>query len=87
MLKGDNVVLRLFKEEDLEEFLALHNNTSERGEFYPVSLRSLTECRIEFQEKGWWDEHRGSMLITDKQGRALGTIFFFKGAKARAIEL
>ena len=81
MLEGNNVVLRLFKEEDLEEFLTLHNNASERGEFYPISLRSPTECRKEFQEKGWWDEHRGSMLITDKQGRALGTIFFFKGAQ------
>ena len=81
MLEGKNIVLRLFKEEDLDEFMTLHNNVSERGEFYPISLHSLPAGHKEFQENGWWDEHRGRMLITDKQGRALGTIFFFKGAQ------
>ena len=80
MLEGNRVILRLFREEDLAEFVRLYNQYPERGEFYPVTIRSLAACRNEFREKGWWDEHEGRMLITDKQDRLLGTIFFFKGA-------
>ncbi|UCE59273.1 MAG: GNAT family N-acetyltransferase [Phycisphaerales bacterium] len=81
MLEGKNVVLRLLKEEDLEEFVRLYNDASHRGEYYPISLRSLSQSRKEFQENGWWDEHQGRMLITDKEGLILGCIFFFKGAQ------
>jgi len=81
MLEGKNVSLRLFREEDLDEFIALHNRYSQRGEHYPVSFRSTAESRKDFLEKGWWDEHQGRMLIIDREGRMLGTIFFFKGAQ------
>lgn len=80
MLEGRQVILKLFREEDLDEFLNLHNRCSQRGEFYPVSIRSLSASLKDFQENGWWDEDQGRMLITDRQGRMLGTIFFFKGA-------
>jgi RimJ/RimL family protein N-acetyltransferase len=72
--------LRLFADGDLEEFMSLYNRYSQRGQFYPIAVRSLTQCRKEFGEKGWWDEDQGRMLVTDKQGRMIGTIFFFKGA-------
>jgi len=80
MLEGENINLRLFQEEDLEEFLTLYNRYTERGEFYPISFTSLAQCRNDFREKGWWDQDQGRMLIMDKKGRMLGTIFFFKGA-------
>jgi RimJ/RimL family protein N-acetyltransferase len=81
MLEGENIILRLFEEEDLEEFVTLYNRYAERGAFYPISFRSLTEYRNSFREKGWWEEDEGRMLITDKNDRMLGTIFFFKGAR------
>ena len=80
MIKGKNITLRLFREEDLEEFVALYNQYSQRGEHYPISLRSLAEHRSDFKDKGWWEDHRGHMLICDEQGQMVGTIFFFKGA-------
>jgi [ribosomal protein S5]-alanine N-acetyltransferase len=80
VLEGRHIILRLFREEDIDEFVTLYNRYSERGEFFSVALRSTMACRNEFRENGWWGEHDGRMLITDKQGRMLGTIFFFKGA-------
>jgi len=80
MLEGRQVILRLFREEDLDEFLNLHNRCSQRGEFYPISIRPLSANRKDLQENGWWGEDQGRMLITDRQGRMLGMIFFFKGA-------
>ena len=79
MLEGRNIILRLFREEDLEEFFALHSKLADRGEFYPISLQSLAETRKELNDGNWWGEHRGRMLITDKQGRMLGGIGFFQG--------
>lgn len=81
MLEGQHINLRLFTDADLEEFVTQFNRFAERGEFYPVSFRSLTTSRNEFRENGWWEEHQGRMLIVDKQGKMLGTIFFFKGAQ------
>ena len=80
MLEGRQFNLRLFREDDLDEFLKLQNQYAERGEFYPVTVQSLPTCRKDFQEAGWWEEHKGGMLITDKQQQILGSIFFFRGA-------
>ena len=80
MIEGRQISLRLFREEDLDEFLNLQNRYVERGEFYPVAMRSMSTCRKDFLETGWWDEHQGGMLITDKQQRILGSMFFFRGA-------
>lgn len=80
MLEGRNIILRLFRESDLEEFLALQNRCAERGEYYPLGLQSPAAAVRDLKEGGWWEEHTGRMLITDKQGHLLGSIFFFKGA-------
>jgi ribosomal-protein-alanine N-acetyltransferase len=78
MLEGPNIILRLFADADLDEFLALNAMLMERGEFYPISLHSAAETRKEFGEHGWWEEHSGRMLITAKNGRMLGGIGFFR---------
>ena len=80
MLEGENIIVRLFEEGDLEQFTRLYNNYSERGEYYPIAFRSLVHCRKRFSENGFWADDEGSMLITDKQGGMLGMIFFFKAA-------
>ena len=79
MLEGQTVNLRLFREEDLEEYLAVYSRYAERGEYYPITLQSMPEVRKQFDETGWWSEHEGRMLITDKAGRMLGGIAFFRG--------
>ena len=84
MLEGPNIILRLFAEDDLEEFFTLDANVLARGEYYPISLHPLPVWRRRFQETGWWEEDQGRMLINTKDGRLVGTIFFFKGMPYRA---
>jgi RimJ/RimL family protein N-acetyltransferase len=84
MLEGRNVILRLLAEADLDEFIALDAKIAERGEFYPISLRSPVENRKRFGETGWWEEDEGRMLVTSKDGRMLGGIGFFPAAKYEA---
>ena len=84
MLEGPNVILRLFAEEDLGEFFALDADVLARGEHYPISVRPQPVSRKQFQETGWWEGDLGRMLITTRDGRMVGTIFFFKGMPYRA---
>ena len=78
MLEGPNVILRLFTEDDLDEFLKLENTCAEMGEFAPIDLRSPAAFRKHFSETGGWDDKLGRMLITDKSDRLLGHIMFIK---------
>ena len=78
MLEGPNIILRLFTEEDLDEFLKLENRLADRGEFSPLDFRSPAQFREQFRESGGWDDKLGRMLITDKKNRMLGHIMFFK---------
>jgi RimJ/RimL family protein N-acetyltransferase len=78
MLEGRNVNLRLFAEDDIDEFLKLENAYSEFGEFVPVVFRSGPQFRKHISETGGWDENMGRMLVTDKQGRMIGHVTFFK---------
>jgi RimJ/RimL family protein N-acetyltransferase len=84
MLEGRNIILRLYTESDLDEFLPLHAKLMERGEFFPISLKSDADTRKEFGEHGWWEEHTGRMLITAKDGRMLGGIGFFQPSPYQA---
>ena len=76
MLEGPNVILRLFTDEDLDEFLKLEGAFTEMGEFASIELRSPAAFRKHFSDTGGWSDHLGRMLITDKSGRMLGHITF-----------
>ena len=78
MLEGPNVILRLFTDDDLDEFLKLENTHAEMGEFAPVDLRSPAAFRKHLSETGGWDDKLGRMLFTDKSDRILGHIMFIK---------
>ncbi len=78
MLEGPNIILRLFTDDDLEEFLKLENAYAEMGEFAPIDFRSPAAFRKHLSEAGGWDDKLGRMLITDKSNRILGHIMFMK---------
>jgi RimJ/RimL family protein N-acetyltransferase len=78
MLEGQNVILRLFAESDLDEYLALEQRESESEIFSPSRMRAVPEFRKQFSETGFWEEHQGRMAVTDKAGRLLGSLMFFK---------
>jgi len=77
MLEGPNVILRLLAEDELEEFTGFYQKIADRGEFFPITLHPLGEFRKRFGDSGWWDDEQGHMLVTAKDGRKLGHIFYF----------
>ena len=79
MLEGQKVILRLFREADLEEYLSVYSRYAERGEHWPITFQPMAQVAKDFRETGWWGEHEGRMLITDKAGQMRGGMAFFKG--------
>jgi len=78
MLVGTHVTLRLFTEDDLDDFLSLENDQAEVGEFAPLGMRSPAAFRKEFRETGGWGDDLGRMLIVNRENRLLGHVVFFK---------
>ena len=78
MLKGRNVVLRLFTEEDLEKLFALDSDLAARGEYFPIALHPLSDMRKQFRETGWWQQDQGRMVIATGDEQMVGAIVFFK---------
>ena len=78
MIEGKKIILRTFREEDLDEYCRLSNNILQRGEYYPIRLRSEAEWRKKFEKSAFWNEEMGMFLITDKKGKFVGEILCFK---------
>ena len=79
MIIGEKINLRLVKQNDLDEIIALMSDTQERGEFLNPNMVNEPMYKKRYQETGFWNDEFGSMLITDKNGRLLGDIAYFKG--------
>ena len=78
MLRGELVDLRLFRESDLDEFVALWQDVSARGPYYPLGLTPGVVRRREFLESGYWQNNMGRMAIVDKEDVLQGQILAFK---------
>jgi [ribosomal protein S5]-alanine N-acetyltransferase len=79
MIQGKLINLRVVKQSDLEEIISLHSDTLERGEFLNPNMINEVLYRKRYQETGFWNEEFGSLIITDKSGRLVGEISYFKG--------
>lgn len=80
MLRGKNVILRQVREADLADFLSLSNDYFARGDYWPGGLIPEIKARNEFKETGWWEEEKGTLLITDLEDCMLGKLIFWKPA-------
>ena len=78
MIRGENVVLRLIQEDDLERMYAFHEDISNRGDFFPTGIASSVAFRNAFQESGFWGEKKGMLIIADREGAILGHIEYFE---------
>lgn len=81
MIKGKNINLRLIKQTDLEEIVSYANDLTQKGEYLNMRLMNEVEYKKQFQETGLWNDDFGAMVITDKEGRLLGDISYFKGVR------
>lgn len=78
MLKGSKVLLRTIREADLDVLFELMSNVNNRGEYFPIYLRSEPLTRKEFHETGFWTDEKGWLLICDLENKIVGLIDFFK---------
>lgn len=81
MIECKKINLRVIRESDLDELLRITSDISERGEFDSLQLPAEPTFKNRFRENGLWTEDFGSMLITDKEGKLLGDITYFKGLR------
>jgi len=79
MIEGKNVILRTFKESDLDEYLEYTSRLSIIGEYWPIGLMSEKQLKKQYEENGFWGADNGRMLITDKNDNKLGNINYFRG--------
>lgn len=78
MIKGKIINLRVLKENDLEEFSEGLNNLMDVGDYFPLTIRSITEVKKKFDDTGYWDDEFALLLIVDKNDKMLGYIAAFK---------
>ena len=78
MLHGPSIELRPVREADLDELYAAHVAIADRGDFFPLGVRSEPAFRREFAETGFWDREEGTLLLVTADGETARHIEFFK---------
>lgn len=78
MITGKLINLRVLREGDLTEFTEGLNTVMEVGDYFPLTIRSITEVKKKFNDTGYWDDEFALMLIVDKRDKMLGYIASFK---------
>jgi RimJ/RimL family protein N-acetyltransferase len=79
VLKGNKINLRMLRRKELPEFLALFNDLSTRGPFYPLMLSNEPLLEQRFEKDGYWSEEWMLLVIADKDSdRILGEVLAFK---------
>lgn len=78
MIHGENLILRTFKESDLDAYSEIINDLSNMTPFWPATLQSEPNLRKEFDEGGFWKADYKILLITDKNGKFIGEVSSFK---------
>jgi ribosomal-protein-alanine N-acetyltransferase len=84
VLQGNKVCLRTVREADLELIYRLMTDVSEKGEYWLMDIPAEPAFRRGFNERGFWHESFGRMLILDKAGDIIGEIIYFRNADYRA---
>ncbi len=77
MIRGKNIVLRTFKETDLEAYAEIINDLSHATPYWPASLQSESNLRKEFSEGGFWKDDYKILLITGAEDRFIGEVTAF----------
>ena len=78
MLVGSRVILRTVRESDLEGLYDLIADVRTIGDQWPLRVGSESEWLKHFHENGWWTEEFGRMLLTNRDGRHLGYLNYYK---------
>lgn len=78
MLKGDRIHLRTLRQSDLEAYLELASDISNRGEHFHYMLSTEASIRESINKDSGWNEKFGVLLIcANDGGRIIGVVACF----------
>lgn len=77
MIKGDNIILRTLRDQDIESFFDL-SCVNSKELFWPFHLKSEAELLHQFKGGKLWSKKSGLMIITTLEGKIIGEINYFK---------
>lgn len=80
MLTGQHVILRTAREGDLDGLYDLIADVRAIGDHWPIQIGSESEWMKRFRENGWWAEDFGRLLLTDRDGKRLGYLNYYKSS-------
>ncbi|MDF1811508.1 MAG: GNAT family protein [Verrucomicrobiales bacterium] len=78
MIHGENIILRTFKESDLDAYSEIVNDLSGMTPYWPATLQSEPNLRKEVADGGFWKNDYKILLLTDKEGKFIGEVSSFK---------
>ena len=87
MIKGERIILRTVKEKDLDRYYDLLADVQSRGDHYPQELQSYADFQRAYQNRSFWHETRGALLIVDHEDTIVGEITFRDLAHRKAFEI
>lgn len=77
MIHGKRINLRLVKSTDeCQAFVDAYNDLSERSATDHTEIKSFTTLKAQFSQDGLWSDQAGTLLITNKEDRVIGSISF-----------
>lgn len=79
MIRGNRIILRTMRGDDLRILNALRSDYDELGDYSPFRFIPETSLRKEFEENRCWDEAKGWLIIADKDNpdTIIGSIGYF----------
>jgi [ribosomal protein S5]-alanine N-acetyltransferase len=78
MLRGESIVLRTVREDDLDELYGHHLDIDNRGDFFPRAVAARPAFFRRARDTGFWNPDDGMLVIASPDDRILGHIEFFK---------
>jgi len=88
MLKGNRIHLRTMRQTDLEAYLALAQDISNRGDYFHYNLPTEASVKESLGKDSGWNEKFGLLLIcANDDDRIVGTLVCFQPTYMDAVEL
>lgn len=82
MLTGQRIILRTVRKDDLDGLYDLIADVRTIGDQWPLRIGSESEWIKQFHDNGWWTDDFGRLLLTDRVGRRLGYVNYYKASNS-----
>ena len=86
MIRGEKIILRTIRESDLDILYNLVSDISSLGEYVPIDLKSQSAFKKDFEESGFYEKNKGTLLIC-LSDRIIGITTFIPAHHYDGLEL